>query len=162
MEGSIKEAFKLSLTEEGLDYDEASRAWRLYNFNRMETHGIARELDVDIAKANLMIDGFTKFSKMVKGEKDGLCNRGACQTPEDVIFFNKSTRKYYCPECAFQINKACRPHELESLFGEGTKFLCLTDDGREPRGFWRDQMEERREYRKHRDTAGARDNVTDR
>lgn len=76
----------------------------------------------------------------IKGERNGLCNRTACQTPDDVIFFNKGTDKYYCPECAFKINQACRPHELENLFGEGTKFLCLTDEGVEPRKFWHDRL----------------------
>lgn len=79
----------------------------------------------------------------IKGDKNGLCNRTACQSPNDVIFFNKGTDKYYCPHCAFEINKWCTVQELERLFGEGTKFLCLTDEGDEPRIFWRNQVEER-------------------
>lgn len=45
-------------------------------------------------------------NKHDKGEKFGSCNRRSCQGPP-AIFFNKSTRKYYCPRCADKINEAC-------------------------------------------------------
>lgn len=71
-----------------------------------------------------------------KGEKNGLCNRRCCMTPKDVVFFNKGTSKYYCDDCAFKINQACMNDDLERLFGKGTIYLCLTDEGDEPRVFW--------------------------
>jgi hypothetical protein len=41
----------------------------------------------------------------IKGEFEGLCNRKACQTPENVVYYNTSTRMYYCPRCADLINE---------------------------------------------------------
>jgi hypothetical protein len=41
-----------------------------------------------------------------KGEYRGFCNRTACQSPNNVIYFNHSTRAYYCPACAALINEA--------------------------------------------------------
>lgn len=39
-----------------------------------------------------------------KGDYNGLCNRESCQKPP-AIFFNQSTEKYYCPQCAKMINE---------------------------------------------------------
>jgi hypothetical protein len=39
----------------------------------------------------------------LKGVYGGLCNREACQKP-GAVFYNSSTRAYYCPECAAKIN----------------------------------------------------------
>lgn len=38
-----------------------------------------------------------------KGERGGSCNRSACQQP-GAIWFNHSTRKYYCEPCAHWLN----------------------------------------------------------
>ncbi len=35
-----------------------------------------------------------------------LCNRTACQSPRGVYMWNKSTRAYYCFQCARMINSA--------------------------------------------------------
>ena len=40
----------------------------------------------------------------VKGQKHGLCNRTACQSPHNVIFFHHSNKAYYCPSCAHELN----------------------------------------------------------
>jgi len=37
-----------------------------------------------------------------KGQE--LCNRTACQTGRNVIYYNHSTKAYYCPKCARLIN----------------------------------------------------------
>ena len=37
-----------------------------------------------------------------KGEKGGKCNRKACRE-DGAFWYNKSTLKYYCKECAFEI-----------------------------------------------------------
>ena len=42
----------------------------------------------------------------IKGEKFGLCNRTACQSPDNVTWYNTGTRAFYCPKCANLINKA--------------------------------------------------------
>jgi ribosomal protein L40E len=39
---------------------------------------------------------------VAKGEKHGVCNRGVCENP-NALWFNKSTRKYYCQPCALKI-----------------------------------------------------------
>jgi len=50
----------------------------------------------------------------LKGIKGGNCNRTACQKP-GARYFNKSTRAYYCRECAEAINDAARIHDREPL-----------------------------------------------
>jgi hypothetical protein len=45
--------------------------------------------------------------KADKGDKNGSCNRIDCQKP-GAYYFNHSTRRYYCGECARLINQACR------------------------------------------------------
>lgn len=44
-----------------------------------------------------------KESPPGKGEKDGRCNRTVCQQL-GAFYLNKSTKKYYCMECARRIN----------------------------------------------------------
>lgn len=67
----------------------------------------------------------------VKGQKNGLCNRRACQSPKDVIFYNKGTSKYYCYGCAVMINKFNPPDPTSEgimrVF-KGDPELCMTDD----------------------------------
>jgi hypothetical protein len=38
-----------------------------------------------------------------KGHYNGSCNREACQKA-GAIWYNRSTRAYYCAECAMSIN----------------------------------------------------------
>ena len=73
-------------------------------------------------------------TKKVKGEKHGLCNRSACQTPEDVVFYNKGTRKFYCPVCADLINNANKDHP-DTVRVIGERFLCRTEEGLLPGEF---------------------------
>ena len=40
----------------------------------------------------------------VKGRKNGLCNRSACQSPTNVVWYNTGSYAYYCEECAKLIN----------------------------------------------------------
>ena len=73
-----------------------------------------------------------KKKKLIKGEKNGLCNVTACQSPTDVVFFNKGTSKYYCASCAQRINDANKEYpDTERLFDD--KYLCRTDEGLLPR-----------------------------
>jgi hypothetical protein len=39
-----------------------------------------------------------------KGEKNGICNRTACDNPR-AIHFNRITQKYYCTPCARRLNE---------------------------------------------------------
>lgn len=39
-----------------------------------------------------------------KGEHKGACNRTACQAPESAYYYNHSTQKHYCADCAKLIN----------------------------------------------------------
>ncbi len=52
---------------------------------------------------------------MVKGDYGGLCNVADCQKT-DAIYYNHSTRKYYCPVCAEKINEA-NQSDAEKMFG---------------------------------------------
>lgn len=51
----------------------------------------------------------------LKGEKNGFCNRSSCLKP-GANYYNHSTRKYYCEECATVINNVNRKEAME-LFG---------------------------------------------
>jgi hypothetical protein len=49
----------------------------------------------------------------IKGAKNGICNRGACDN-RGAIHFNRSTHKWYCTPCAGKINASC-PSDWEPL-----------------------------------------------
>lgn len=141
-ESQINQALAEAIKEVGVSEHRAIDIWYKYNTEYKNTHSIASSSNVEIEKVNKITEIFAEFSKVGKGVKGGLCNRGQCQTPKDVVFFNKGTSKYYCCGCSIRINEACRPHELEQLFGEGTKYLCLTDDGLDPYAWERKQVED--------------------
>lgn len=69
----------------------------------------------------------------LKGKKNGACNRSACLSEHNVIFFNKGTRLYYCDICAKRINEF---HEEDPL--------CKTDEGVTPRQWRFNQAQEQR------------------
>lgn len=48
------------------------------------------------------------------GTHGGLCNRTACRAP-GARWWNSSTRKYYCVECACRINQEARRFNEEPL-----------------------------------------------
>ena len=60
-----------------------------------------------------------------KGLKFGSCNITACQKP-NAIYFNKSTKKYYCKECAEGINWPGGRADCMKLYG--TPLLCELDE----------------------------------
>lgn len=44
---------------------------------------------------------------MTKGTKEGACARKACTiSGNEVVWYNSSTRAYYCGQCAWKINRA--------------------------------------------------------
>jgi hypothetical protein len=59
-----------------------------------------------------------------KGKKAGRCNVTACQEP-GAYYFNKSTRAYYCEDCAKEINWPGGRADCMSLYG--TPLLCELD-----------------------------------
>jgi len=65
--------------------------------------------------------------KADKGFKNGSCNRTACQAP-GASFFNRSTKMYYCADCAGAINsfKDTQAYCVETF---GSPELCVHDDG---------------------------------
>jgi len=60
------------------------------------------------------------LSIIMKGAFKGNCNRTACQKP-NAVYFNYSTKLYYCASCANLINSANR-QDSKRLFGHD---LCL-------------------------------------
>lgn len=58
-----------------------------------------------------------------KGLKGGNCNRTACQKP-GATFFNHSTEKYYCLDCAMMINRANHADAMR-IFGHA---LCTYEE----------------------------------
>lgn len=70
----------------------------------------------------------------MKGKKNGKCNRSCCLSPVDVVFYNKGSRAYYCPECAMIINDSNKNFsEIITRYEGG--LLCRTDEGVAPRDF---------------------------
>lgn len=60
-----------------------------------------------------------------KGLKNGSCNVTSCQQP-GAIYFNKSTRKYYCKRCADAINWVGGRKDTTELYG--VPLLCELDE----------------------------------
>lgn len=60
----------------------------------------------------------------LKGAKAGNCNVTACQEP-GAVYFNKSTRAYYCAHCAGEINWPGGRKDTFALYG--TEYLCDLD-----------------------------------
>lgn len=58
-----------------------------------------------------------------KGDYEGRCNRTACVTELPAVYFNHSTRKYYCKICADLINKV-NP-ESQEMYGSDLCTLVL-------------------------------------
>lgn len=48
-----------------------------------------------------------QINKSDKGQLNGSCNRTACQAPH-ALWFNTSTRAYYCAQCADDITRFTR------------------------------------------------------
>jgi len=67
---------------------------------------------------------FNEATNPKKGQKNGLCYRRACLSPHNVIFYNHSTRKYYCPKCAGDINEM-NFYDAMRIFGHD---LCTRDE----------------------------------
>jgi len=63
---------------------------------------------------------------LIKGDYNGLCNRTACQAP-GAQYYNHSTEKYYCANCAETINRYNRAGALR-LFGHD---LCILGEHKE-------------------------------
>jgi hypothetical protein len=63
------------------------------------------------------------MSEVKKGEWGGECNRTVCKEPL-AVWYNHSTRKYYCQRCAGLINDANRK-DAQEMFGHE---LCTLED----------------------------------
>lgn len=61
---------------------------------------------------------------LTKGFHRGHCNRQSCLSPEDVVWFNHSTRKFYCKECAIELNEMNKKEAIE-FYGHD---ICLQMD----------------------------------
>jgi hypothetical protein len=58
-------------------------------------------------------------SKSLKGEFEGECNRTSCDN-KHAVYYNHSTRAYYCSHCAHIINSQNRTEAMD-LYGHN---LC--------------------------------------
>lgn len=61
---------------------------------------------------------------LVKGEKNGLCNRTACQAP-GATYRNIGNGLYYCRSCAGLINYPGGRADCQRLFGR--PLFCMQD-----------------------------------
>lgn len=57
------------------------------------------------------------------GKRGGICYRTACQRPDSAVYFNHSTHKWYCADCAHWLNTdVCnKKFALEEYGGD----LCI-------------------------------------
>ncbi len=60
-----------------------------------------------------------------KGKKGGKCNVTACQKP-GANYYNKSTQKYYCADCAEEINWIGGRRDTMELYG--VPLLCEIEE----------------------------------
>ncbi len=63
---------------------------------------------------------------LLKGDFKGECNRTKC-AKSPAIYYNKSTRRCYCIDCAQQINDRTHAEECDRLFG--SKPICELVEG---------------------------------
>ena len=67
------------------------------------------------------------MNKPDKGLKNGSCNVTACQKPiANASYFNKSTKAYYCAECAEGINWEGGRADVMKLYG--VPLLCELEE----------------------------------
>lgn len=63
-----------------------------------------------------------------KGHKGGSCNRTACQAP-NAVWFNHSTRAYYCTPCARMLNREAERFRSTDTYLQGLGHeLCTLDE----------------------------------
>lgn len=88
---------------------------------------IAEDMAKDIyAKAVEYInDPVVSPEPNMKGVMGGNCNITACQAAE-AEYYNKATKKYYCENCAEEINWVGGRAEVTTLYG--TPLLCEIPD----------------------------------
>ncbi len=68
----------------------------------------------------------------LKGKQDGNCNVTACQKP-GATWWNTSTRAYYCPHCASEINRWSRHDEgFEICFPSQSAAIVARATGASP------------------------------
>lgn len=65
--------------------------------------------------------GVSKEITPCKGKRLGNCNRTACQSPDYVVFWNRATQAYYCPNCARLIMQHMSKEDKESIFPDFEK-----------------------------------------
>lgn len=53
-----------------------------------------------------------------KGEFGGRCNRTACQK-QGATWYNRVMQRYYCHQCAFEINEVARGDGMEPFCTPG-------------------------------------------
>lgn len=71
------------------------------------------------------------------GEKDGRCNRTACGSRHEVVWYNRGSRAYYCEYCATEINRhnfggqtlCVDVRTLKSTYEVGQRVRILARDG---------------------------------
>ena len=62
----------------------------------------------------------------MKGEHNQECNVTSCQKPNSAVWFNHSTRKYYCPSCARKLNDdVFNARDAQKMFGHK---LCTLEE----------------------------------
>lgn len=62
----------------------------------------------------------------MKGVYNQECNITSCQKPNSAVWFNHSTRKYYCSSCARRLNEdVFNARDAKEMFGHS---LCTLED----------------------------------
>lgn len=72
------------------------------------------------------IQDSTRVRQEGAGNRGGICYRTACQKPDSAVFFNHSTQKWYCEECAHWLNTdTFNQKDAMDLYGGP---LCVSEE----------------------------------
>lgn len=78
-----------------------------------KVHGVVRQHQTKFGGSSMPMTP----DKPDKGEYAGSCNRRACQKP-GATWFNHSTRRYYCANCAWELNNdPFNKRDAQELYG---------------------------------------------
>lgn len=81
------------------------------------------ESEEALEKIDLQIEKDLLNLRSIKGVKDGVCNIETCDN-KPAVYYNFSTRRWYCQECAIKLNVANMDDAL-NMFGHE---LCIHKD----------------------------------
>lgn len=82
------------------------------HFAGVITNGGGQKALTQLAMADMgLTEKEALHSVKIKGHYDGLCNVTACQSPNNVHYYNHIMHAFYCPHCTADINRSNAYHK---------------------------------------------------